>query len=191
MDLQEQYKTPIGELEVLIHRGGGYENGKFIEPVEIKAKDEAKNLIVSDASKIMAGRMLPKGGYSAGIQALVLGDGGGSEVVTKTIAQIAEKSRKLLGDTVNTAVEFLDSSNNVVGTLNLTTGAISGTWTSRVRYSWTFLESEANHNINELMMVGGNATVAAGSGIAFNFKSRPTFGKTSEDRMTIRWIIQY
>lgn len=133
------------------------------------------NTVVNDCSKLIACLMKGQSGYS-GIKYWAVGSGNpnmsntnpDTPSVTDTKLQ-AETFRKAI-DPAN--IVFLDGSNNV-----------SATPTNKLQISITFLENEANGELREFGLFGGDATSNKDTGIMINRKIHPLIYKTSGMRL--------
>ena len=143
---------------------------------------EYYNTVVDDCSKLIACLMKAQSGYS-GITYWAVGSGASSWDNANPPAP-AVSDAKLTTETFRKAVtssniKFLDASN-----------AETSTVTNKLQIKVTFSETEANGELREFALFGGNATATANSGLMINRKTHGLIYKTSGMRLerTIRLI---
>lgn len=187
----EDIVTPKGLISSLMYLGNaefvqlgtGHKQGYFKLPKEHVVKEmHIKNLIVDKASILMAKRMRPGVSWGDGINYLELGTGVGTG--TTQIPQIESSIQTILREPLmRKAVDswtYLDSSGNpVVDETNV------------LQLSTTFMEAEANGAIVEMGLFGGDATVTAGSGYMFNYKTFPVWNKENTLKLIIVWKLTF
>lgn len=200
MQMIEQIKKPVGEIKLIAHRGQGIfrpwtdsmeKDPRFgtldLSNVEILKSFEDKNLIVNQASVLMAQRMAPGDLGTAGIGYLALGTGvgTGTQAAPQTedptlLALRQEVFRKAI-----TSWTYLDATGKAVASPPNGTGVI--------QFTTTFAVNEANYAITEMGLFGGTASGSANSGSLFNFKVFPVWNKTSalNASLTIIWTITF
>jgi hypothetical protein len=198
----EEFKTPVGQIGLVLHRGGELnpETGK-VEGGEILEQIEMKNLIVNSASKLMAMRIAPginpktdpvdnTGlGTPDGLQYLAVGSGVGTgDVMNPQPADAtAVKLRNEIARKEFTYWSYVDP----------TTGNDTATPTNILKLATTFTEAEAvpagstYGSLVEMGLFGGNATTAKDSGIMFNFKTFAVWNKPNDARLTITWKLTF
>lgn len=137
------------------------------------------NLVVDSCSTLISGLM--KGALS-GIQYFAVGSGSNSWN-NASLPEPANGDTKLLNETFRkqvqaTDIKFIDSSNQV-----------STNPTNRLQVSVTFDESEANGELRELGIFGGNATATRNSGYMLNRKIHALIYKTNG--MKLERIIRF
>lgn len=197
MQMIEAIKKPVGEIKILAHKGDGIfkpwndQDSRFgvldLSNVEILDSFEDKNLIVQQASVLMAQRMAPGDLGTGGIGYLAVGTGVGTG--TTSAPQAEDPTLRALRSEVFrkaiTSWTYLDASGNPIGTPPNGVGVI--------QFTTTFLASEANYGLTEMGLFGGAATSAANSGQMFNMKVFPIWNKTSalNASLTIVWTITF
>jgi len=168
---------------VFVQVGKGGKQGYFILPKdEISREMHVKNLIVSKASILMAKRMVPGTSWGAGIGYLELGTGIGTGTLqapqVESSAQVALRV-SLLRKAI-TSWTYLDGSGNP-----------TGSETHVVQYTTLFTEAEAVGALVEMGLFGGDATITAGTGYMFNYKTFPVWNKDGTMRLTIVWKLTF
>lgn len=154
--------------------------------IEITDELFERNLIVQQASVLMAERMAPGNTGTAGIGYLAVGTGFGNGTSTApqaedpTYVQLrAEAFRKAI-----TSWTYLDGSGNPIGTPPNGVGVL--------QLTTTFAATEANVAIVEMGLFGGSATTTANSGLIFNYKVVGAWNKTqSSGALTVIWTITF
>lgn len=164
-------------------------NGKFIGEVTDRLIDAKtgelieervyNNLVVDSCSVLIAGLMK---GTLSGMQYFAVG-AGSSSWVNDSLPSPAATDVALLNETYRKAitandVTFIDASNNE-----------SATPTNRLQVKVSFTEAEANGELRELGLFGGNATTTRNSGLMLNRKIHPLIYKTSG--MILERIIRF
>lgn len=134
-------------------------------------KREYFNTVVNDCSKLLACLMKGHGGYS-GIKYWAVGSGSASWSNT-SLPNPNVADTKLLTETFRKAVSpsditFLDASDRPTEEI-----------TNKLQISITFTENEANGELREFGLYGGNATGTKDSGLMINRKIHPLIYKTS------------
>lgn len=134
-------------------------------------KREYFNTVVNDCSKLLACLMKGHGGYS-GIKYWAVGSGS-SSWNNNSLPNPNVADTKLLAETYRKAISpsditFLDSSDRPTSDI-----------TNKLQVSITFRENEANGELREFGLYGGNATTNKDSGLMINRKIHPIIFKTS------------
>lgn len=137
------------------------------------------NLVVDACSTLIAGLMK---GVLSGVQYFAVGSGS-SSWNNASLPSPAAGDTKLLNETYRKAItandiKFIDANN-----------AESATPTNRLQISVTFEESEANGELRELGLFGGNASSTKNSGYMLNRKIHSLIYKTSG--MKLERIIRF
>lgn len=137
------------------------------------------NLVVDRCSTLIAGLM--KGALN-GVQYFAVGSGS-SSWNNSSLPSPATSDTQLLAETYRKAitsndVKFIDANNKE-----------SATPTNRLQITVTFNESEANGELRELAIFGGNATATKNSGYMLNRKIHALIYKTSG--MKLERIIRF
>lgn len=137
------------------------------------------NLVVDACSVLIAGLMK---GTLSGVQYFAVGSGS-SSWSNDTFPSPVESDTKLLAETYRKAIEtsnvvFINSEN-----------VVSQTPTNRIQITVVFNESEANGELRELGIFGGDATSAKDSGYMINRKTHALIYKTSG--MKLERIIRF
>lgn len=217
MTNNEQFKTPAGQVNMVLHKGGTYneKTGKLEGVEEIVAEKEVKNLIVNTASQLMAYRMAPlqvsETGTDVttiknilGLQYLAVGVGILKDP-TKPYDKVTNPVDTTKWDLQNPPAEKLTDF-KLYGELfrkPFTSWAfvdsndnVSTTPTNILKIVTTFMETEAVGPLTEMGLFGGNAndwTDGAGkdSGLMFNFKSFAVWNKPADSRLTITWRLTF
>ena len=164
LDYEKVQYRPIGEVtDKLIDA----KSGKIIE------KRVYNNLVVDSCSICIAGLM--KGALS-GVQYFAVGSGSPGWSNT-SLPSPDVLDTKLLAETyrkeiTHDDVKFIDSDNNE-----------SNVPTNRIEIKVMFTESEANGELRELGIFGGNASSTKNSGYMINRKIHPLIYKTSGMRL--------
>ena len=182
-EILKDQKQPQGEITFILHKGGEFNSEtQQLENAEIISTKKEHNLIVDNASTLMARRMYPGDALVNGMQYLAVGTGVGTgttqapqtENIT-TAALRVELARKVFAST-----SYLDANSApVVGP------------TGKIQLTTTFLEAEANGAIVEMGLFGGNATASANSGYLFNYKVFPVINKDNTVRLTVIWNLTF
>lgn len=202
--LAEAIKKPVGRIHLLNHRGEpkvrpwetDYARQMIKDPrfgaldlsnIDVIDEFEDHNLIVNQASVLMAQRMAPGNLGTAGIGFLAVGTGYGTgslqipqaEDPTYTALR-AEFIRKAI-----TSWTFLNAAGAAVGSPPTGVGVL--------QFTTTFGPTEANAPLVEMGLFGGAATTATNSGTLFNYKSFPVWNKTAalNASLTIVWTITF
>lgn len=138
------------------------------------------NLVVDSCSKLIAALMLGNG-YK-GVQYFAVGKGSPNwaneappSPSATAVKLVAETFRK---EIPRDGICFIDFANKV-----------STTPTNRIQIKVTFEENEANGELRELGIFGGNATKTANSGVMVNCKIHPLICKTTG--MKLERIIRF
>lgn len=135
-----------------------------------------KNLIVNGASILVAS--LLKDPSQSGIKYLAIGRGGGASWFTDP-PQPTSTQVKLVGEVYRKEIKqkmYVDPK----------TGDYTSIPSNIVDYIVTFNESEANGQLVEMGMFGGNsATPDADSGILVNYRTFPVISKTSTMSLSV------
>lgn len=134
------------------------------------------NLIVNDCSVLIAILMKQEVGY-VGLQYWAVGAGSDlwpNDPVTSpgaSDAQLTNETYRKAIDPLNDIV-YLDDSN-----------VLSLTPTHKIQITVTFEEAEANGELREFGIFGGNASASLNSGVMINHKIHPLIYKTSALRL--------
>jgi hypothetical protein len=133
------------------------------------------NTVVNSCSNLIACLLKGQSGY-AGLQYWAVGSGNPSMSNTSPDTPSVTDT-KLLAETFRKAIAptdiaFLDTNNVVTASV-----------TNKIQVSVTFTESEANGELREFGLYGGNATATKDSGIMINRKIHPLIYKTSGMRL--------
>ena len=132
------------------------------------------NTVVDDCSKLLAG--LIKGNGFKGVQYWAVGKGESSwnndnppnPSVSDTRLRLESFRKAIEPDNIR----FLDASNNPTDEV-----------TNKLEIKVLFTENEANGELREFALFGGNATSTANSGVMLNRKTHPLIYKTSGMRL--------
>lgn len=133
---------------------------------------EHENTVVNNCSNLIACLMKAQAGY-AGLTYWAVGSGSSGWSNTSPPSPTVSDS-SLLAETFRKAIVpatdivFLDGSDNVTASV-----------TNKIQITVTFLENEANGELREFALFGGNATSSANTGIMVNRKIHPLIYKTS------------
>lgn len=132
---------------------------------------EYVNTVVDDCSKLIASLMKGQAGYK-GVSYWAVGSGAGSWDNANPPSPLVADT-KLTNETFRKAVTtsditFLDANNLPTATV-----------TNRIQVKLIFGESEANGELREFGLYGGNATATKDSGIMINRKTHGLIYKTS------------
>lgn len=167
--------------EAMPRRIIGEVTDRLIDAKTGKVMDERvyQNLVVDTCSTLIAGLM--KGAMS-GVQYFAVGSGS-SSWQNESLPSPSATDAKLLSETYRKAItsndiSFIDSSNEE-----------STTPTNRLQIKVTFNENEANGELRELGIFGGNATATKDSGYMLNRKIHALIYKTSG--MKLERIIRF
>lgn len=140
------------------------------------------NTVVDDCSKLIACLMKLQAGYT-GIGYWAVGSGLTSWS-NSTPPAPATTDTKLTTETYRKAITasdmvFLDTNNVETATV-----------TNKIQIKVTFLEAEANGELREFALFGGNATATLNSGVMINRKTHGLIYKTSGTKLerTIRLV---
>lgn len=202
--LEEKYPTPVGRIKLIQHFGEPIvqpwheidPNCGIIDPrfgildlsnVEVLHTYEENNLIVNQASVLMAQRMAPGNLGTAGIGYLAVGTGVGTG---STSAPQAEDPAyiKLRNEVFRkgiTSWTYLDAAGGVVASPPAGVG--------RIEFTTTFGPTEANFDLVEMGLFGGVASLTKDSGHMFNYKVFKVWSKTIDlnASLTIVWTITF
>lgn len=133
------------------------------------------NLVVDDCSKLIAALMKGQAGYG-GVKFFAVGRGSNNwsnenpPTPDATASKLTNECyRKAIG--ANDVV-FIDAAN-----------VVSANPTNRIQITVTFEETEANGELREIAIFGGNATSTANSGLMINCKNHPLIYKTTGMRL--------
>ena len=202
--LEEQYSKPVGHIKLIQHFGEPIVRPWHeIEPdcgimdprigfldlsnVEVLHTFEDKNLIVNQASVLMAQRMAPGNLGTAGIGYLAVGTGVGTG--TTAAPQPEDPTyKKLRIEAFRKAITswtYLDANGGVVATPPDGVG--------RIEFTTTFGPTEANYDLVEMGLFGGNASTTKDSGTMFNYKVFKVWSKTADlnASLTVVWTIAF
>lgn len=132
---------------------------------------EYHNTVVDDCSRLIASLMKRQAGFQ-GITYWAVGSGQ-STWNNQTPPSPSEADTKLLNESFRKVVtlddiKFLDANNNPTASV-----------TNRLEIKVTFLEGEANGELREFGLYGGNASGTKDSGIMINRKTHGLIYKTS------------
>ena len=183
---QDNYSKEISSSDSLVLRPAIEEDARsadFDEKKHWKITDVIKyadgtqevreyyNLVVDDCSRLIASLMKRQNGFQ-GITYWAVGSGNSSWNNQNPPSPI-ESDTKLLNETFRKVVtlddiKFLDVNNNPTANV-----------TNRLEIKVTFLEGEANGELREFGLFGGNATGTKDSGIMINRKTHGLIFKTS------------
>lgn len=218
MKASDIFNAPSGSVLMILHKGGEYniEKNDVING-NILAKKEIKNLIVNNASVLMAMRMAPgdveghtnlstgeyvpgviTGEYNtSGLKYLAVGTG----LLVDPTKIYDENTNPSTWDLQNPPEETLETV-QLAGELyrkNFTdwkfldaTGNLSQSPTNVILLSTTFLESEAVGPLVEMGIFGDNsATGAKNTGMMFNYKTFKVWNKPGDCRLSIIWKLTF
>jgi hypothetical protein len=208
MSNSDFFIRPKGEIQIVLHNGGTYDlyTDTFSTDAEVIESKTIPNLIVSNASILMAMRMAP--GVAGKVHSSVVGEksfvdyglgylavGTGSRVVNPSVTSLAsEVTRKPFKEWV-----FIDP----------ITGGVSVKPTNILKLSAQFMnEPHGGSNspvaITEMGIFGGtnqldsyNSSVTpidveySGGGIMFNYKAFEAWNKPFGSTLTINWKITF
>lgn len=201
---EEKYPTPVGHIKLVSHFGDpivrpwraevpdcettdprfGYLD---LSNVEVLHDYSAKNLIVNQSSVLMARRMAPGNLGTAGIGYLAVGTGYGTG---STSAPQAEDPtyKKLRNEVFRKAITswtFLDATGNPV--------ASPPDGVGRIQYTTTFGPTEANYDMVEMGLMGGDATSTKDTGTMYNYKVFKVWSKTADlnASLTVIWTLLF
>ena len=214
---KDNYKSPQGSVLMLLHRGGELNNnGTDINNGIVIARKEIKNLIVNDASKLIAMRMAPgnseghldsSGNYIPGttngerqmngLKYLAIGTG----TLQDPDLPYDESTNPSLWDLQHPPEEDITTT-KLAGELFRkkftdwkfldSTGNLASSPTNILLLSTTFLEMEAVGPLVEMGLVGGDdANDDPDTGILFNYKTFKVWNKPSDCRLSICWKITF
>jgi hypothetical protein len=218
MDNSEKVKKPKGNIGMILHKGGEYneETGK-IEEGKVIAKREVDNLIVDKASELMACRLAPgsaTGSIDNGANSgTFLPDG--LQYLSVGVGILNDPQR--LYDSVENPVDtsqwdFQNPPEETLDTIKLqgeifrkeftswsfvdVDGVESNTPTNILKLVTTFYEDEAVGPLTEMGLFGGEADAwnnGAGqdTGYMFNYKTFPVWNKPADARLTITWKLTF
>lgn len=129
------------------------------------------NTVVDDCSRLIASLMKRHTGMT-GIAYWAVGGGAGSwdnaNPPAPTVGDTKLVNETFRKDVKESDIIFLDANDNVTSTV-----------TNKIQIKVTFLENEANGELREFGLYGGNATATRGSGIMINRKTHGLIYKTS------------
>lgn len=203
----EMYKKPQGKVNMILHDGGKYNNntGK-IEGGKIITQKTIKNLIVNDASLLMACRMHPNDSetgenfVSNGLQYLAVGVG---------ILQDDEQPYNPTNNPVDTTRWDLQNppSENYndaslkgeifrkkftgIDFVDPNSGDVSDYPTNILRLETTFNENEAIGPLTEMGIFGGDYSEENNKQYMFNYKTFAVWNKPEGSRLTIIWELTF
>ncbi len=213
----DNYKVPEGSVLMLLHKGGKLNNTfTDIDDGEVIARREIKNLIVNDASKLIAMRMAPESveehldasnnyipgittgeRQSSGLKYLAVGTG----QLENSSLPYDEVTNKSTWDLQCPPSEQITTT-QLVGELYRkkftdwkfldSTGNLAPAPTNILLLSTTFLEMEAVGPLVEMGLIGGySASDTANSGIMFNYKTFKVWNKPQDCRLSIIWKLTF
>lgn len=207
----EQFKTPIGQINMIIHRGGEYDktSGTIIGG-EILSEKEIPNLIVDTASQLMACRLAP-GSQPGSNEGTLLPDGLQYLAVGVGILNNPNAEYHKTDNPVNVNAWDLQDPPKEDTSIAKLKGEIQRkpftTWcfvntdgtdisdptkiSNVLKLVTTFYETEAIGPLTEMGLYGGNATITKNSGIMFNYKTYPVWNKPNDARLTITWKLTF
>jgi hypothetical protein len=220
MNVNDIFKAPSGSVLMIMHKGGKYNiETNTIDNGDVIAKKEIKNLIVNEASRLMAIRMAPgslgghldtsgvyvpgitTGEYEAsGLKYLSMGVGK-CMIQTAVYDETNNPVDTVLWPLQNPPVETITTS-QLVGELKRkkftdwkyldVLGNLSSTPTNILLLSTTFLESESVGPLTEMGLYGGDgATDNRNTGHLFNYKTFKVWNKPNDARLTIVWKLTF
>lgn len=204
----EVMKKPKGEIGMVLHKGGEYnpKNGK-IEGGKILKESGYNNLIVNDASRLMAARLHPNNKSNGedflettnGLQYLAVGVGilndrnADYDPVNNTVDESLWSLQNPPAEDINinklegelyrkefTSVCFVDKSGNDTEDV-----------TNVLKIVTTFYDEEAIGPLTEMGIFGGNATNKKDTGYMFNYKTFAVWNKPDGARLTITWKLTF
>lgn len=167
--------SPNADLEI---RRADFDEKKHWQVIDTITHDDGKvevreyvNTVVDDCSKLIASLMKGQAGYK-GVSYWAVGSGAGSWDNANPPSPLVADT-KLTNETFRKAVTasditFLDANNLPTATV-----------TNRIQVKLIFSESEANGELREFGLYGGNATATKDSGIMINRKTHGLIYKTS------------
>lgn len=204
--MNEVKNKPKGDIKVIMHKGGKYDikTGTIIGG-EVLKTEEDHNLIVNNASLLIAGRMAPPNlnsdngiRYDYGLQCLAIGydsENHGEDVTNSKLfgeiyrkkfddwgyVHVVEDNKELKKDMVSNQIQYVTTFEaNIPPSPDDTNDSVA---------------------INEMGLFGGDCVIENGkpaivdnetkTGIMFNYKTFSTWSKPSEAQMTIIWTITY
>ena len=204
----EVMQKPKGEIGMVLHEGGEYnpKNGK-IEGGKILKESSYNNLIVNDASRLMAARLHPNNKSNGedflettnGLQYLAVGVGilndrnADYDPVNNTVDESLWSLQNPPAEDINinklegelyrkefTSVCFVDKSGNDTEDV-----------TNVLKIVTTFYDEEAIGPLTEMGIFGGNATNKKDTGYMFNYKTFAVWNKPDGARLTITWKLTF
>ena len=203
---QDVFMKPQGHITMVLHNGGHYniKTNNFSKDADIVKKIEIPNLIVSNASILMASRMAPgltgytsniptnAKYYSHGITHLALGVGTSpTTVVTPSVSSLSDEiCRKTIEQWT-----FIDAKGDISPT----------TPTNILKFSTSFTDEPHIGSyvgktvpLNEMGLFGGGTSLSGtvdtnntNGGIMFNYKVFDVWNKPSNSTLTIIWKITF
>lgn len=134
-------------------------------------KREYFNTVVNDCSKLIACLMKGQGGYT-GVKYWAVGSGSSSwnnaSLPSPNVADTKLLTETFRKEILPANITFLDDSDKPTENV-----------TNKIQISITFTENEANGELREFGLYGGNATTTKDSGLLINRKIHPLIYKTS------------
>lgn len=205
----EQFKAPVGHIDMILHKGGEYDiKTGTIKNGAVIAKKEVKNLIVDNASKLMACRMAPDRDIdnpgltlNKGLQYLAVGAG----ELQKPGEAYHPTDNKPRWDLLSPPSE-MDIGHNLVKLHGEIYRKQFTSWcyvednaditeTNKIsnvlKLVTTFMEDEAVGPLMEMGLFGGDATNGPNTGYLFNYKTFPVWNKPRDARLTITWKLTF
>ncbi|TCP57985.1 hypothetical protein EV586_102433 [Tumebacillus sp. BK434] len=175
---ETKVKLAIGDVTIQMYKADG----------TVLKKQELRNLIVKQASVLMARRMAPSENVANGFQYLALGKGVGTGNLQEP--QVENPDLSALRDEVYrkpiTTWRYLNSDGSVSAApthiLELTTEILEGEGVPQEAESVPF---------TEMGLFGGDASGAKDSGFMFNHKVFPVWNKPIDARLRIVWKITF
>lgn len=212
----EQFATPVGNIRIITHRSGYFDirEQRFVPGTVFVESREYKNVIVDQASVLMAGRMCPAnytyGGNAVstitagGLKYLALGTGLGTSV-DPLVPEPDTAGTEYLGLRNEIFRKAFDATNGVCY-LNASTSNSQLTPSNKLQLTTIFAKSEAicgsGEALVEMGLIGGDVAttspspatpkLAAQAGeYLFNYKTFPAVTKDADMLLTVIWTITF
>ena len=217
MKNNEQFKTPSGQIEMVLHKGGEFnkESCKLENVEEVIAKKDVKNLIVNTASQLMAYRMAPLQVSETGTDITTIKGILGLQYLAVGVGILKDPSKaydKVTNPVDTTKWDLQNPTQEQLTDFKLqgelfrkpftswafvdSADAVSKTPTNILKIVTTFLETEAVGPLTEMGLFGGNASdwtdgEGKDSGMMFNYKTFAVWNKPADSRLSITWRLTF
>jgi hypothetical protein len=217
MKNNEQFKTPSGQIEMVLHKGGEFnkESCKLENVEEVIAKKDVKNLIVNTASQLMAYRMAPLQVSETGTDVTTIKGILGLQYLAVGVGILKDPSKaydKVTNPVDTTKWDLQNPTQEQLTDFKLqgelfrkpftswafvdSADAVSKTPTNILKIVTTFLETEAVGPLTEMGLFGGNASdwtdgEGKDSGMMFNYKTFAVWNKPADSRLSITWRLTF